>query len=148
MSLLEVNIIRQRRKFTTFVKLYHKPTFSGICTFFDSFLPSTFKIDMIQTLLHRRFQICSSWTKFDFQLVKLLEFFKSNGYSENFVNNCFIVFLDIKDRIQETKTKLRKFLKGILNCYKLQIVFKSQNKLENAFRFKVCIPKEFISGVL
>ena len=32
--------------------------------------------------------------------------------------------------------KLSKFLKGILNCCKLLIVFKSQNKLAQAFRFK------------
>ena len=28
------------------------------------------------------------------------------------------------------------------NCCKLQILFKSQNKLSNAFRSKSCIPKE------
>ena len=42
----------------------------------------------------------------------------------------------------QTRTKLRKSLKGILNCYNLQIVFKSQNKLAKAFRFKDRIPKE------
>ena len=48
----------------------------------------------------------------------------------------------------QTRTKLRKSLKGILNCCKLQIVFKSQNKLTNAFRFKDRIPKELTSGVV
>ena len=47
-----------------------------------------------------------------------------------------------------TRTKLRKSLKGILNCYKLQMVFKIQNKLANAFRFKDRIPKEITSGVI
>ena len=47
----------------------------------------------------------------------------------------------------QTRTKLRKSLKGILNCCKLQIVFKSQNKLAKAFRFKDRIPKELTSGV-
>ena len=41
----------------------------------------------------------------------------------------------------QTRTKLRKSLKGILNCCKLQVVFKSQNKLSTAFRFKDRIPK-------
>ena len=48
----------------------------------------------------------------------------------------------------QTKTKLRKSLKGILNCCKLQIVFKSQNKLAKAFRFKDRILKELTSGVV
>ena len=46
----------------------------------------------------------------------------------------------------ECRTKLRKSLKGILSCCKLQIVFKSQNKLANAFGFKDHIPKELTSG--
>ena len=42
----------------------------------------------------------------------------------------------------QTRTKLKKSLKGILNCCKLQIVFKSQNKLPSTFRFKDHIPKK------
>ena len=48
----------------------------------------------------------------------------------------------------QTRTKLKKSLKGILNCCKLQIAFKSQNKLAKAFRFKDRIPKELTSGVV
>ena len=48
----------------------------------------------------------------------------------------------------QTRTKLRKSLKDIRNCCKLQIVSKSQNKLANDFLFKDRIPKELISGVL
>ena len=36
----------------------------------------------------------------------------------------------------QTRTKLSKSCKGILNCYKLQIDFKTQRKLANVFRFK------------
>ena len=116
-------------------------------------------------------KICSDWTKFHLELVKLIDVFKNNGYPENFINNCFKVFLDNKYRIQEkvitvpkktlflvlpylgplsleTRTKLRKSLKGILNCCKLQIVLKSRNKLAKSFHFKVCILKELTSGVI
>ena len=48
----------------------------------------------------------------------------------------------------QTRTKLRKSLKGILNCCKLQIEFKSQNKLTKTFRFKDSIPKELTSDVV
>ena len=167
-SFLDVNIIPEKDKFTTSV--YRRPTFSGIYTHFDSFLPSSNKIGLLQTF-YRCFRICSDWAKFHLELVKLTDVFKNNGYPENFINNCFKVFLDNKYKIQEkvitvpkktlflvlpylgplslqTRSKLRKSLKGILNCCKLQIVFKSQNKLAKAFRFKDCIPKELTSGVV
>ena len=91
------------------------------------------------TLLYRCFRICLDWTKFHLELVKLIDIFKNNGYPENFINNCFKVFLNNKYRERETvitvpkktlflvlpylgslslqaKTKLRKSLKDILNC--------------------------------
>ena len=169
MSFLDVNIILEKDKFTTSV--YCKPTFSGIYTHFDSFLPSSNRIGLLHTLLYRCFRICLYWTNFHLELVKLTDVFKNNGYPENFINNCFKVFLDNKCRIQEkvitvpkktlfvvlpylgplslqTRTKLRKSLKDIRNCCKLQIVFKSQNKLAKAFRFNDGIPKELTSGVV
>ena len=175
MSFLDVNIIREKDKFITSV--YSKPTFRGIYTHFDSFLPSSNKIGLLHTLLYRCFRICSDWTKFHLEFFKLTDAFKNNGYSENFINNCFKVFLDNKYRIQEkvitvpkkilflvlplsletinlgplsleTRTKLTKSLKGILNCCKLQIGFKSENKLAKAFRFKDRIPNKLTSGVV
>ena len=126
---------------------------------------------MLHALLCRCFRICSDWAKFRLELVKLIDVFKNNGFPENFINNCYKVFLDNKYRVREkliavpkktlflvlsylgplslqTRTKLRKSLKGILNCCKLQIVFKSQNKLAKTFRFKDRILKELTSGVV
>ena len=48
----------------------------------------------------------------------------------------------------QNRAKLRKSLKGIINCCKLHIVFKSQNKLAKAFHFKDLIPKERTSVVV
>ena len=48
----------------------------------------------------------------------------------------------------QTRTKLRKSFKNILNCCKLQIVFKSQRKLANVFRFKDRLPFDLVSGVV
>ena len=94
-----------------------------------------------------------------------MDIFKSNSYPENFINNflkhfwitnieykkkvitvpkkpLFLVLLYLRPLSLQTRIKLRNSLKGILTCCKLQIVFKRQNKLANAFRFKDCIPKE------
>ena len=46
----------------------------------------------------------------------------------------------------ETRTRLRTPFKGILNCCKLQIVFKSQRKLANVFRFKDLRPFDLVNG--
>ena len=132
-----VNVICEQGKFTTSV--YCKPTISRIST--DSFLPSTYKIGMIYTLLYRCFQICSDWTKFHFELVKLMDVFTSNGYHENFIINSFKAFLHNKHRAQERvmtalknlflilpyltplsfqiRNKLRKYLKGIFQLLQI-----------------------------
>ena len=60
----------------------------------------------------------------------------------------FLVLPYLEPLSLQTRTKLKKSLKGILNCCKLQIVFKSQNKLAKTFRFKDRIPKELTSGVV
>ena len=99
MSFVDVNIICEKDNFTASV--CRKPTFSGIYTHFCSFLPSSNKISLLHTLLYRCFRICSDWTKFHLELVKLTDAFKNNRYPENFFNNCFKVFLDNKYRIQE-----------------------------------------------
>ena len=48
----------------------------------------------------------------------------------------------------QTRTKLKKSLKHILNCYKLQIVVKNKTRLGNNFHFKDQIPKDLTSGVV
>ena len=43
---------------------------------------------------------------------------------------------------------MQKSIKGVLNCCKLRVVFKSQNKLCNNFRFKDPVPQILTSGVV
>ena len=57
-SFLDVNIIHKQNTFVTSV--YRKPIFSGVYTCFDAFLPDTYKIGMIYTLVNRCSRICSS----------------------------------------------------------------------------------------
>ena len=46
------------------------------------------------------------------------------------------------------RAKLRKSFKNILNCCKVQIVFKSQRRLSSQFRFKEPLPYELMSNVV
>ena len=104
------------------------------------------------------------------QLILLREMFQKNGYIEHFIDRCFELFLNrihiLKENVPtvdkkplplvfsylgtislQTRAKLQKSIKGILNCCKLQLVFKSQNKLCNNFHFKDLVPQILTSGV-
>ena len=53
MSFLDVEISRENATFVT--TIYRQPTFSGVYTHFESFLPSTHKFGMLYTLVYRCF---------------------------------------------------------------------------------------------
>ena len=73
MSFLDVQISPEDKIFTNFV--YRKPTFSGVYTHFDCFLPSTWDFGTVYTLAYRSLRIYSIWTKFYNELVYLKEIF-------------------------------------------------------------------------
>ena len=56
-SFLDVEVSREKGKFVT--TIYRKPTFSGVYTHFESFLPTVYKFGMVYTLVYRCFKICS-----------------------------------------------------------------------------------------
>ena len=58
----DIEVSREKGKFVT--TAYRNPTFSGVYTHFESFLPTVYKFDMIYTLAYCCFKTCSDWTKF------------------------------------------------------------------------------------
>ena len=52
---LDVKITRSNQSFSTSV--YHKPTFTGLFTNFDSFIPLSYRRSLILSLLHRFFNL-------------------------------------------------------------------------------------------
>ena len=169
LSFLGVEVSWQQGKFVTTV--FRKPTFSGVYTHFDSFLPTDCKVCMIYALAYQCFKICSNGTRFHEELNLLKHVFLKNGYPLSFIDKCFKMVINklvikcpqgttveketlilslpyLGDVSLQTRTKLTKSFKGILNCYKLQIVIKIQRKLVNVFQFKDCLPFDLVSGVL
>ena len=150
MSFLDFNIICEKSNFTTSV--YHKPTFSRIYTYFD--LVSYLLVTTLARYIQYYIRICSDWTKFHLDLVKFsritvilttlliivfkcfwitnIEYKKSDNSAEK---NLFLVLPFLGPLSLQTRTKLRKHLKTIFNCYKLQIAFESQNKISKGFSF-------------
>ena len=79
----------------TFVtSLYRKPTFSGLYSNFESFMPDSYKMGLIYTLLHRAFMICSDWNKFHIEVTFLKHIFRKNSFPIFFTDRCIKVFLD------------------------------------------------------
>ena len=169
LSFLDVEVICEQGNFTNTV--YRKPTFSGVYSNFESFLPPVYKFGMVYTLVYRCFRISSNWTQFHTELTFLKGIFRKNDYPENFIDKCFKKILNNVNLVKEnvptvkkkrlllvlpylgiiflqTRTKLQQALKGVLNCCKLEIVFKCQARLSNSFRYKDPIPKDLIFGVV
>ena len=84
LSFLDIIITRENNKFVTSV--YRKPTFSGVFTNFESFIPEMHKRGLIETLLQRSFRLCSSYENFHRETETLKSIFKHNNYPQNFVN--------------------------------------------------------------
>ena len=166
---LGVNVVPEQNKFITSV--HQKPTITGVCTHFDSFLPDTYKIGMIYTLVNRCFRMRCSWPMLHQQLILLREICQKNGYPENFIDRCFKLFLNgiriLREKVPiiakkplrlvllylgtislQTRTKLQKSIKGVLNCCKLQVIFKSQKNLCTKFHFEDNVPQILTSGAV
>ena len=67
-SFLDVKIFRENNRFTT--SIYRKPTFSGVFTHFNSFIPASYKDGLVNTLIFQCFRICSSYEKIHYSFSK------------------------------------------------------------------------------
>ena len=76
--------------------VYRKPSFSGLGTSYFSYCCSKFKVNVIQTLLHRAYNICSSNNFFQKEVSFLKQFFSSNGYPSLLFNQQTELFLSKK----------------------------------------------------
>ena len=61
-SFLDIKITRVNNSFST--SIYRMVTFSGIFTNFESFIPVSYKSNLIFTLLFRAFKLCSNFELF------------------------------------------------------------------------------------
>ena len=83
---LDVLVERQNSDFLTSV--YRKPTFTGQYLRWNSFSPTKRKTNLISTLVHRDFMICSK-SKLEPELNKIRSILTSNGYPEDVITSTF-----------------------------------------------------------
>ena len=167
-SFLDILVTRANGAFTTSV--YRKPTFSGLYTKFDSFIPDSFKFGLVYSLLHRIYCISSSWHNVDIEIKKLKDIFLKNGYTMGFLDVIVKKFLE---RIANPRLKIqtvpkkqlllvlpylgslslqvRNRLLSAFHCLpqvQLRIVFTSNNRIGTILPFKDRIPFSLRSSVV
>ena len=170
LSFLDCAVSRDGDEFVTSV--FRKSTFSGVYIHFNSFLPSTYKYNIILALIHRCFELCSSWKNFRIEIVKLKDIFKKNGYPPSFINSCIKKYLKKisvfprpnKDNMLSNKllivlpylgtisttsrNRLQKLFKRVLPNYNLRVIFRSTCRINSFLRFKDCVPEHLKSNVI
>ena len=102
-SFLDIKITRDNNKFMTSV--YRKPTFGGLFTNFRGFSPKSYKYNLLFTLLHRAFRLCSIFERFHQKIDKLQTIFENKRYPKSFVDLCTQKVLRESFYKKETSTK-------------------------------------------
>ena len=168
-SFLDVKTCRENNKFTTSV--FRKPTFSGVFTNFDSFIPIPYKHCLVNTLIFRCFKISSSYDRLHNEIVYLKEIFKRNRYPNDFADLSIKKFFDkfyITKKIYqtvekkklliilpflghlsfETRNRLNSCIRNQLPSCSLRIAFQSKARLSSLFKFKESIPNYLRSHLI
>ena len=98
--------------------VYSKSTFTGLLTNFRSFVPFSYKLALVKTLVHRVFHICSSWTMFHENIDELENILQINSFPLKVINNEIRKYLN--NRLLGTKSEK----KSNLHYYKLPYIGK------------------------
>ena len=81
--------------------VYRKDTFSGLYMNFKSFLPKTYKLGLISTLIDRVFKIAHDRSFFFFEMKKVREFLGRNSYPPHLVDKQMKKYLKKVDLAKE-----------------------------------------------
>ena len=168
-SFLDIKISRDKNRFTTSV--YRKPTFSGLFTNFESLILKSYKYNLLFTLLHRAFKLCSNFERFHQEIDKLKTIFENNVYPKSFVDLCIKkyshkVFIKkevvlkpskkelicvlpfIGNKSLQLRTRLVNSIENNLRFCKLEVIFQSPCKLSLLFRYKDSLEKEILTDIV
>ena len=166
---LDVNIFPENEKFAT--NVYRKKTFRGVYTNFKSFIPETYKIGLIKSLLFRCFSLCSDFIKFHHEIDKLQSILYKSSYPRDLIDKCIKEFLDkiltpkpvvstvpkeyliialpyLGKLSLQIRTRINRIMKNKLPYCNVQFVFQTKCKISNFFRFKDKIPSVLHSGIV
>ena len=151
--------------------IYRKPTFTGLTTKFSSFIPITYKRNLIFTLVTRAFHICSSYFSIHSELQFLKQTLFANGFSTRFtdlyigkqltkliqprkptpsVKKALVYFsLCFNGKSSfSIKNRIGKLLQEFYPQINVRVIFKPGRTISSFFRFKDNVPKELQASVV
>ena len=169
LDFLDVSLTFANGLFT--YKTYRKPTFTGLGTSFESFIPLIFKLNSISTLINRAFITCSDWFSLHEELEFLTKYFLQNKYPIQIIQKIINKFLNnkiIQVPVRSTVPKLLHYVslpyygqysydlrnelgKLLLNTYpyiEFRFVFKNTRTIGSLFRYKDRIPEMLQTSVV
>ena len=165
---LDIDISRSVSKFATSV--CRKSTFTCLFTNFHSFIPNTHKQNLVFCLIHRIFNLCSSYENLNTQLEVVRKLFNLNGFTFHMFDRIVRRFLDHTfDPKSPVLTALRKIYFCLLftGIHSLQIrtqisrlcnaafphldirfVFRSSRRISSFLPIKDKVPKNLRCSVV
>ena len=85
--------------------VYHKSTFTGLYTCFESFIPFKYELGLIRTLVDRTYKISNNWFSFDVGIKELIKTLGRNAYPPYLINNTVKRYLHQKYSQNENKVE-------------------------------------------
>ena len=139
--------------------VYHKTTFKGVYSNFNSFIYDQHTIGLVFTLLFRAFSIVCDFLRFRTKVSHLKNILRKNAFPIKLVDNCFKTYLKKKALHSAVALNVEKkelfvvlpyignFSLALRTClqskfnknlpyFKIKVIFKSTSRLSNFFRFK------------
>ena len=161
-SFLGIKISRDSNKLTAFSRVF---------TNFGSFIPKSYKYNLLFTLLQKAFKLYSNFELFHEEIDKLKTIFRNVSYPKSFVDLCIKKQLDkifikkevilkaskkelvcvlpfIGNKSLQLRTRLVNSIKNNLKFCKRKVIFQSTCKLILLFRYKDSLKKEIRSDIL
>jgi len=173
LAFLDVFVTRDLDNSMFVTSVYRKPTFSGVYTNFDSFIPSSYKSGLVYTLLYRSYQICTHWYQIHTEFDKIRMFMQKNGYPSVMIDRTVSYFLNklhakrssqsatnknvktyqiilpyLSTFTKRVERKIQQGLKDHMPGIKFSFVYRASTRLRNLFSFKDRIPAYLRSGII
>jgi len=153
------------------ISMYRKPTFTGLCSKFSSFIPLTYKRNLVNTLTTRAYYICSNWTYINQELSFIRNLLYNNGFPKHFtdtyigktLNNILsnkhsnitvpkkVLYFPVTytgPPSLQLKQKVSKLVSEFYPQIKLRVIFRTKNIIQNLFKFKDTVPSELKSNIV
>ena len=167
---LDVFVMRDSGKFITSV--YRKPTFSGVYTNYNSYIPLSYKTSLVSTLLYRAYTICSNWKQIHAEFSTIKSVMAKNCFPSLLLDQAIARFMNTvkssatkneqqpDDRkltivlpylgsyTNQVERKIKHSLKQHLPSIQINFIFRASTRLQTLFSFKDKIPSYLQAGII